>query len=74
MGNNISLEDRGVKQANFYVMREIYMPSVLVETAFISNVGEEKLLRKNSFRKKIAKGIADGILKFKNMYERKLNQ
>lgn len=71
---HISIENRGVKQANFYVMREIYMPSVLVETSFISNKDEEKLLKKSSFRKKIAQGIAAGILKFKETYEKKLNQ
>ncbi len=74
MAENLIIEDRGVKQANFHVMREIYMPSVLVETAFISNVEEEKLLKTKTFQKKIAKGIAEGILKFKRMYEKKLNQ
>jgi len=70
----VSIENRGVKQANFYVMREIYMPSVLVETSFISNKEEEKLLKNSNFRKKIAEGIAEGILKFKETYEKKLNQ
>ena len=74
MTDNITIEDRGVKQANFHVMREIYMPSVLVEAAFISNEKEEQLLKKQSFRKKIARGIADGILRFKKIYEKKLNQ
>ncbi|MCK4583833.1 N-acetylmuramoyl-L-alanine amidase [candidate division WOR-3 bacterium] len=74
MAENLTIEDRGVKQANFHVMREIYMPSVLVEAAFISNKEEEKLLQKQSFRKKIARGITDGILKFKKIYEKKLNQ
>ncbi len=74
LSRNILIENRGVKQANFYVMREIYMPSVLVETSFISNNEEEKLLKKSSFRKKIAEGIAEGILKFRETYEKKLNQ
>lgn len=74
MAKKVAIEDRGVKQANFFVMREIYMPSILVETAFITNAEEERLLRRESFRKKIAEGIADGILKFKKTYEKKLNQ
>lgn len=74
LNNNIDIVNRGVKQANFYVMREIYMPSVLVEAAFISNSEEEKMLRKSSFRRKTAKGIAEGIVQFKKRYEKKLNQ
>ncbi|MCK4574975.1 N-acetylmuramoyl-L-alanine amidase [candidate division WOR-3 bacterium] len=74
MARNLTIEDRGVKQANFHVMREIYMPSVLVEAAFISNSEEEKQLKKQSFRKKIAQGIAYGILEFKKVYEKKLNK
>jgi N-acetylmuramoyl-L-alanine amidase len=74
LGNNTDIVNRGVKQANFYVMREIYMPSVLVEAAFISNCEEEKMLKKSGFRKKIARGIAEGIVQFKKRYEKKLNQ
>jgi N-acetylmuramoyl-L-alanine amidase len=74
MSNYLSLQNRGVKQANFHVMREIYMPSVLVEAAFISNPEEEKKLKKAKFRKTIAEGIANGILEFKKIYEKKLNQ
>jgi N-acetylmuramoyl-L-alanine amidase len=74
MAEKLTIEDRGVKQANFHVMREIYMPSVLVETAFISNPEEEKKLKTKSFRKKIALGIAEAVIAFKKLYEKKLNQ
>ncbi len=55
------LDDLGVRQANFYVNKRSSMPTVLVETAFISNQKEEKLLRSNWFQNKMAKAIADGI-------------
>ena len=37
------------------------MPSVLVETSFISNAQEEKLLRSDAYRQEIAEGIADPV-------------
>ncbi|MDP2168245.1 MAG: N-acetylmuramoyl-L-alanine amidase [Thermodesulfovibrionales bacterium] len=56
--------DLGVKQALFYVLVGAKMPSVLVEVSFISNSSEEKLLGKNSYREKLAEGIAAGIEKY----------
>ena len=55
------LDDLGVRQASFYVNKRSSMPTVLVETAFLSNQKEEKLLRSNWFQSKMAKAIADGI-------------
>lgn len=53
--------DHGVKQAMFYVLHGARMPSVLVETSFISNANEEKLLRSDAYRQEIAEGIANGV-------------
>lgn len=58
--------DHGVKQAMFYVLHGARMPSVLVETSFISNAQEEKLLRSDAYRQEIAEGIAEGV----NSYRR----
>jgi N-acetylmuramoyl-L-alanine amidase len=74
MAAKVGIENRGVKQANFHVMREIYMPSVLVETAFITSPKEETKLKTEKFRKELAEGIADGIMEFKEIYEKRLNQ
>jgi N-acetylmuramoyl-L-alanine amidase len=51
----------GVLQANFAVLRYTNMPSILVETAFISNPEEEKLLANPDFRTLVAEGIGTGI-------------
>ncbi len=64
------LLNRGVKQAGFYVLYKVFMPAVLVETAFISNPAEERKLKNSEFQWRIARGIADGIVKFKKSYER----
>jgi N-acetylmuramoyl-L-alanine amidase len=57
----LGLNDRGVKQANFSVLRNTQMPSALVELAFISNPGECELLKQQQFRDLAAQAIADGI-------------
>jgi len=69
------LDDRGVKQANFYVMLGTMgdMPSVLVEMGFISNPSEEKQLRSTAFQKKMAEAIYRGIRTFKLRYEQQLS-
>ncbi len=56
--------NRGVRKANFWVLLGTKMPAVLVEVGFISNAEEEKKLFSLKYQKKIAEGIADGIIKF----------
>ncbi|HDQ00364.1 MAG TPA: N-acetylmuramoyl-L-alanine amidase [bacterium] len=63
------LQDRRVRQANFYVLWGASMPAVLVETAFISNPQDERLLKDRSFQKKIAYSIFLSIKQFKEKYE-----
>jgi len=65
--------NRGVRQANFYVLRCNYMPAVLVECGFLSNRSEEKLLRDPKHRQQLAEGIALGIVEFVKVYEQKRN-
>lgn len=62
--------DRGVKQANFYVLRGAFMPSVLVELGFISNPDEEKLLVNPEYQDRLARTIFEGIKRFKFRYDR----
>ncbi|OIQ08645.1 N-acetylmuramoyl-L-alanine amidase LytC precursor [Moorella thermoacetica] len=57
----IGRRDLGVKEANFAVLRNTKMPSVLVETAFISNPTEEQLLASPDFQALVAQGIFNGI-------------
>ncbi|KYH31880.1 N-acetylmuramoyl-L-alanine amidase [Neomoorella mulderi] len=57
----IGRKDLGVLEANFSVLRNTEMPSVLVETAFISNPTEEQLLNSPAFQARVAEGIFKGI-------------
>lgn len=70
----LPISSRGVKQAGFYVLRGAFMPSILIECAFVSNLEEEKLLKQKSFRKKLAYCIFCGIKAFIYDYERRLNR
>ena len=56
------LKDRGVKTADYYVIKYTTMPAALVELAFISNIEEEKLLKDANWQEKMAVAIAKGIL------------
>jgi len=62
--NNLNLRDRGVKQAGFVVLHQTYMPSVLVETGFITNKKERKYLNSARGQEKIANSIYKGIKKY----------
>src|SRR5690625_4337141 len=55
------LHKNQVERANFAVLRAPDIPSILVETAFISNPEEERLLRSSSHQEKLAKAILSGI-------------
>ncbi|MCL0067713.1 N-acetylmuramoyl-L-alanine amidase [Peptococcaceae bacterium] len=59
--NELQLEDRGVRKADFVVIRETNMPAVLVEVAFLSNQKEAMLLSQSSFRQRVAEAIVRGI-------------
>jgi len=54
----------GVERAGFAVLKSIDVPSVLVETAFISNSKEEKLLATDEFQELMAKAIYEATLKY----------
>jgi len=55
------LEARGVKQAGFVVLKSVEFPSVLVETAFINNPREARLLTSPDYQRTMAKELAAGL-------------
>jgi N-acetylmuramoyl-L-alanine amidase len=59
--NYLKLEDRGVKQAPFVVLKGANMVAVIVEVAFISNPKEEKLLKTDKFRENAARALFEAI-------------
>jgi len=55
------VKNKGVKQAPFYVLLGAQMPSILIETAFISNPRECKRLTNPQFQERLSEGIIKGI-------------
>ena len=61
-----NLTSRGVKSANFHVIRATTRnPAVLVECGFVSNSGERAAMMYGEYRERIAMGIAKGILAYR---------
>jgi len=66
---NLKMKSRGVKQAGFYVLVGASMPSVLIETGFISNKEDSKFLKSASGQKQIAESIFSSIKSYRKYYE-----
>jgi N-acetylmuramoyl-L-alanine amidase len=61
--------DRGVKQAGFMVLYKTTMPSVLIETGFLTNPAEEKFLRETDGQHKMAQAMFTAFDAYKNELE-----
>jgi N-acetylmuramoyl-L-alanine amidase len=59
-------KDRTVKQAGFLVLRNTYMPSVLVEAGFLTNKKEGAYLNSSKGQNSIAKAVSKAIIEYKN--------
>ena len=61
---NRGLRNRGVKKAPFIVLIGANMPSILAEISFVSNPSDEKKLKTNDYRQRIADSLYRGIAKY----------
>jgi len=64
--NRLKRKNRGVKQAVFWVLHNTYMPSVLIETGFITNKSEGDYLNSVEGSNNISKSISDAILDYRS--------
>lgn len=63
-------QDRGLRRARFYVLREAVTPAVLVEAGFLTNLDEEARVLDPAFQARMIRGIADGILDYTGLVMR----
>lgn len=64
LAKKISKLHRGIGQANFWVLNGAFMPSVLIETGFLSHKKEEKLLTQKTFQVQMASAIGTAVENF----------
>ncbi|MBR9757770.1 MAG: N-acetylmuramoyl-L-alanine amidase [Algicola sp.] len=63
--NKLKRKNRGVKQAGFIVLHQTIMPSVLIETGFITNKNEGAYLHSNKGKTEVSSAIKEAILNYK---------
>ena len=52
---------REIKKTNLYMYKKITIPGVLIETGYLSNPTERRLLQSESYQKELAKSITNGV-------------
>ncbi|MCM4158846.1 N-acetylmuramoyl-L-alanine amidase [Antarcticibacterium flavum] len=62
--NDLKRNNRGVKQAGFLVLHQTYMPSVLIETGFLTNNSEGAYLNSSTGQSKMAEAITNAIVDY----------
>lgn len=70
MGVDLSIPSRGIKQAGFYVLVGASMPSVLIETGFLSNKKDADYLKSTKGQNDIAGAIFKSVKSFREYYEK----
>jgi N-acetylmuramoyl-L-alanine amidase len=72
MSKSLSLVNRGVKQAGFYVLGGAAMPAILIEVGFVTNRKEEKKLGTPEHREALARAIYAGLAEYKRRYDQRM--
>jgi len=67
--NNTKMKDRNVKQAGYWVLYKVAMPSILIELGFLSNAEEEKFLIREDAQELMAVSIYNAFVEYKNLNE-----
>lgn len=61
--------NRGVRAEEWFVVRNAHMPSVLIETGFVTNLEEGKLLTEDDYLSRVADGVYNGLVDFVGYFE-----
>ena len=70
MVDSLQVADRGLKRAQFTVLRELEMPGILVECGFVTHSTEGRNIGSSAYRDRLAKSMVEGIL----VYQRTLTR
>ncbi|RCJ18418.1 N-acetylmuramoyl-L-alanine amidase [Nostoc minutum NIES-26] len=61
---SLNIRDRGVRRARFYVLRKSSMPSILVETGYLTGREDVAKLKTSAYQNQMAQAIARGVLQY----------
>ncbi len=64
---NVNVRDRGIRQARFFVLRKSSMPSILVETGYMTGREDAAKLQTPEYQNQMAEAIARGVLQYLNL-------
>lgn len=62
--SKLNIRDRGIMRGNYQVLKNSKLPSILIETGFLTNDEEEKNLLDKNYQVQLAKAIAKGIVEY----------
>jgi N-acetylmuramoyl-L-alanine amidase len=66
---DLSLHDRGVRQAGFRVLVGAYMPAILIEMGFLTHAEEEGRLGSNNFQRRLARSLGEAVLVYRDQMD-----
>lgn len=72
--DSYGIVDRGMKKANFAVLRETNMPAMLAENLFIDNEKDAALLKQNEFLDTLAQVIVNGLVRALSLVKKETSQ
>lgn len=70
MLKNLERKDNFIRKAKFFVLSHSQMPTVLIEPVYLTNIEELKLVQKEEFQEKIARGILEGLINYFKKYKK----
>lgn len=71
---SVSNPSYGIKQAGFFVLVGASMPSVLIETGFLSNYEDEAFLNSKKGQEQISKAILESVINYKAYYDSQVSE
>lgn len=73
MTRSLSLVNRGVKQAGFFVLGGAATPAILIEIGFLTNYREERKLATPQYREAVARAIYEGLAEYKRRHDQRMS-
>ena len=66
---NVGVEDRGVRRARYWILRDAAMPAILIEGGFMSNPAEANRVYDANYRRQMARAIVQGVIAYQRQVQ-----